>query len=92
MKKKRSRIEVIHDILGVVKRRNGKIKPTHILYKSNLSHNMMDEYLTELIEKRFLLEQKLKKGRTYLLTPKGFQFLDEYEIIGDFTNIFGLEL
>lgn len=90
MNKKRTRIEVIHDILEVVKGGNGKIKPTHILYKSNLSHQMMDEYLKELTEKYLLIEQKLKKGRTYSLTPGGFQFLERYGVINEFTSSFGL--
>lgn len=91
MNKKRTRIEVMHDILKVVKNRNGKIKPTHILYKSNLSYQMMGDYLKELTGKCFLVEQKLQKGRTYSLTPKGFQFIEEYGLIKEFTSSFGLE-
>ena len=91
MSKKRTRMEVMHDILGVVKNKNGKIKPTHILYKSNLSHQMMDQYIRELTEKYFLIEQKLKRGRTYWITPKGSQFLEKYEIIDEFTSSFGLK-
>jgi predicted transcriptional regulator len=49
MNKKRDRLQVIYDILKVIKEKNGRIKPTHILYKSNLSHQMMDEYLRELL-------------------------------------------
>lgn len=91
MGKKRTRLEVMHDILEVVKTRNGKIKPTHILYKSNLSYQMMEEYLGELIEKGFLVQKKLKQGRTYELTAKGFEFLQKYSMIKDFTTSFGLE-
>jgi predicted transcriptional regulator len=91
MNKKRTRLEVMHDILEVVKNRNGKIKPTHILYKSNLSYQMMEEYLNELISKGFLVEQRLKKGRTYSITEKGMNFLSQYSMIKDFTVSFGLE-
>jgi len=91
MSKKRTRLEVTYDILQVIRNRNGKIKPTHILYKSNLSYQMMDEYLRELIQKSFIVEKKLKNGRTYALTEKGFKFLDQYSIIKDFTTSFGLE-
>jgi len=90
MNNKRTHIEVMHDILGAVKNRNGKIKPTHILYKSNLSHQMMTSYLKELIEKDLLFEQRLENGRTYSLAPKGYQFLERYALINDFTSSFGL--
>lgn len=91
MGKKRTRLEVMHDILQVIRSKNGKIKPTHILYKSNLSYQMMDEYLKELIEKKFVMEKRIKSGRTYELTEKGFKFLEQYSMIKDFTSSFGLD-
>jgi predicted transcriptional regulator len=91
MEKKRNRLEIIHDILKVIRERNGKIKPTHILYKSNLSHQMMNEYLNELKEKGFIFELKTETGRTYAVTEKGLNYLSQYSLIADFTNSFGLE-
>jgi predicted transcriptional regulator len=91
MARKRTRLEVIKDILEVIKSKNGKIKPTHILYKSNLSYQMMEDYLKELIEKDLIKEQRAKQGRTYILTEKGFSFLAEYGRIQAFTNSFGFE-
>ena len=91
MSKKRTRLEVMHDILQVVKNKNGKIKPTHILYKSNLSHQMMEEYMKELIEKKFIVENSEKTGRTYSITQKGMNFLDKYGLIKEFTSSFGLD-
>ena len=91
MNKKRSKLQVIHDILEVIKERNGKIKPTHILYKSNLSHQMMGEYLDELISKGFIQEKNLEKSKTYLITDKGLNYLNKYSLIKEFTESFGLE-
>lgn len=90
MSKKRERLQVIHDILKAIQEKNGKIKPTHILYKSNLSYQMMEEYLNELISKDFIIENKAKKGKTYSLTQKGFDYLNEYKLIINFTESFGL--
>ena len=90
MNKKRNRLQIVHDILGVIKERSGKIKPTHILYKSNLSYQMMEEYLQELIEKNFIIEMKTKKGKTYSITEKGLKYLNEYKLIMSFTDSFGL--
>ncbi|MDO8460113.1 MAG: winged helix-turn-helix domain-containing protein [Nanoarchaeota archaeon] len=90
MNKKRTKLEVIRDILNTIKSKNGKIKPTHILYKSNLSYQMMDEYLTELKGKGFIIDNGKQKGRTYTVTEKGFKFLEQYNLIVDFTSSFGL--
>jgi predicted transcriptional regulator len=90
MNKKRNRLEIIRDILLVIRSRNGKIKPTHILYKSNLSHQMMEEYLKELIDKKFIIEQKLSNSKTYVITDKGINYLNKYALISDFTESFGL--
>jgi len=91
MDKKRNKLEIIHDILRVIRDRNGKIKPTHILYKSNLSHQMMTEYLDELMAKGFVLELKSKTGKTYAVTDKGQEYLSKFSLIKDFTTSFGLE-
>ncbi|MCX6750609.1 MAG: DUF4364 family protein [Candidatus Pacearchaeota archaeon] len=91
MNKKRERLQVIHDILQVVKERNGRIKPTHILYKSNLSHQMMDEYMKELLEKGFIVEEKAESSKTYSITQKGQEYLNQYKLIVNFTSSFGLD-
>ena len=90
MNKKRDRIQIIYDILKTIADRNGKIRPTHILYKSNLSSQMMNEYLTELLSKGFLIEQMMKRGKTYTLTKKGFDYIEKYRLIVDFIESFGL--
>jgi len=90
MNKKRTRLEVIHDILNVVREKSGKIKPTHILYKSNLSHQMMEEYLHELLEKGFIVEKSADKNKTYSITGKGLTYLQKYRSIIEFTESFGL--
>jgi len=91
MNKKRERLQVIYDILEAIKEKNGRIKPTHILYKSNLSHQMMDEYLKELIASDFVIESKSKDGKTYSLTQKGFDYINKYKLITDFIESFGLK-
>ena len=91
MNKKRDRLQVIYDILGVIKDKGDRIKPTHILYKSNLSHQMMQQYLGELISKGFIIEKLTEKGKTYSLTQRGFDYLKEYEKVTTFLRTFGLK-
>lgn len=90
MNRKRDRIRVIYDILKAIHDKNGKIKPTHILYKANLSHEMLQEYLGELISKGFVIENATKQGKTYSLTENGFNYLNKYKLISDFVESFGL--
>ncbi len=90
MERKRNRLEVIRDILQVIRDKNGRVKPTHILYKSNLSHTMMKEYIDELIDKKFIVEEKNGASRTYKLTNKGSNYLQEYGKIVGFMDSFGL--
>lgn len=94
MAKKRDRLQIIHDILLAIKAKGGTIKPTHLLYKSNLSHKMMSEYLQELMSKNFVLEGeqgKKKKSRVYELSDRGYDYLAEYRTVTRFIESFGLE-
>lgn len=91
MNKKRDRLEIIHDILNSIREKVGSVKQTHILYKSNLSHQMLVEYVGELIEKGFILEEEDKKGKkSYALTDKGHNYLNDYKIIRGFVDSYGL--
>ena len=92
MSRKRDRLEIIHDILSVIRDKGEKVKPTHILYKSNLSHQLLQEYIKELIEKGLIEEKMLKKEKkTYILTEKGFGYLQDYSGIKTFMESYGLD-
>ena len=90
MTKKRERLEVIKDILRSIKN-NRNIKPTRLLYASNLSPQMFKEYINELVTKGFIkLDIDKKEKKTFSLTPKGMAFLQEYMVIERFVENFGL--
>ncbi len=88
--KKRERLDVIKDILHAIME-NRKIKPTRLLYASNLSPQMFKEYINELISKKFIkLDIDDKEKKTFSLTKKGQDFLQEYKVIENFIENFGL--
>ncbi len=91
MAKKRERLEVIHDILRSIMDHKNAIKPTRLLYDSNLSPQMFKEYVEELQGKGFI-EQKIldEDKRLYSLTTKGFEFLQKYKTIIAFISDFGI--
>lgn len=75
--KKRSQDKVVYDILINILNKNGKIKPTQLMTKANLSYKMMNQYLEDLIDNDYINRIK-KNNRQYLLiTNKGRDFLDK---------------
>jgi len=70
----RGKIEIIGDILAVCLA--GDAKRTHIMYKGNLSHDMLKTYTDELVSKG-LVELTGSKGQ-FRTTDKGKDFLDHY--------------
>lgn len=90
MSERRSKLEIMKDLLSSIQDKGGKIKPTHLLYKSNLSHALMKKYIITLTEKGLMNEVKGKKGRLYSITDKGNKFLVEYRRIKEFSEMFDL--
>lgn len=93
MTKRRTRIDIISDILTAIQNKGGRIKPTHLLYKANLSYQLLSEYLEELQEKKLVGEEivgKKQAKKEILLTEKGYDFLDKYNQMRQFQESFGL--
>ena len=90
MTSRRSRLEIIYDLLNSIREKGGTIKPTHLLYKSNLSHKKMKEYITQLEEKEFIEEIEKNGKKLYALTDKGTEYVNEFQRIRRFSESFGL--
>ena len=92
MSKKRDRLEIIKDILQVIRDKGDTVKPTHIMYKANLSHQMLTEYTNELMSKKMIIEKvDAKSKKTYKITNKGLDYLKDYALIRGFVDSYGLE-
>ena len=91
MVKKRSRLEIIYNILKIIKDKNNSIKPTPLLRYSNLSSQSFSEYYDELLDKGFIRKEYDKKRRKYItLTDKGFEYIRKYRLILGFIDEFEL--
>jgi predicted transcriptional regulator len=85
-------MQVIADILRVIDSESGKTKPTHILYRANLSHKLLREHLNTLLQKG-LVEVVIEKNRTYYkITEKGRNFINEFRKIEKLAQVFGLPI
>lgn len=94
MAARRSRLELVFDILVSIQNKGGKIKPTHLMYKSNLSHKLLNDYLEELIGKEMVEIREIQNKKTVSkmvhITDKGSGFLEEFRRMREFTDAFGL--
>lgn len=90
MSERRSKIDIIYDMLKAINDKGGKILPTHLLYKSNLSHKRMKEYLDHLMGKKLIEEIMIKDKKYFVLTEQGSKFFVDYMKIKEFTDAFGL--
>ncbi|MBT4446220.1 hypothetical protein HOA92_03675 [archaeon] len=91
---RRSRLELVFDILAAIQNKGGRIKPTHLMYKSNLSHKLLNNYLEELLEKQMVevheIQQKKTLSKMIHITDKGLGFVEEFRRMREFTDAFGL--
>ena len=88
--KRRGRLEIIADILRSIQNKECRIKPTHLLYKSNLSHEKLKEYTNLLLKKGMIEEQVVKGKKVFFMKDQGHEFLLEFEKIKEFSDSFGL--
>lgn len=74
---RRSHLEICLDILKAVA--EGRRKPTHIMYRANLSWMRLKKYLNFLIANGLLKEVVSdQKGHIFLLTCKGREVVKYY--------------
>jgi len=80
--RRRDRHDIVAEILKTSM--NGKIK-THIMYRARLSYSQINEYLPMLVDKGFLENTKVSRGRqttaVFRTTTKGLQFIENLESI-----------
>jgi predicted transcriptional regulator len=87
---KRGRLEIIYDILKILKNSHNGLKPTPLLRKSNLSSSRFKKYYIEMVEKEFIRENSNLEEKRVVITEKGILFLDKYKAITGFVEEFGL--
>ncbi|MHA1677031.1 MAG: winged helix-turn-helix domain-containing protein [Candidatus Njordarchaeales archaeon] len=72
--KYRSRLEIIANILEIVK---SSSKKTHIMFKANLSYRLLCQYLDEVL-RAGLVHLENSSHNYYLITDKGELFLEKF--------------
>jgi len=73
---RRSKMETYCDIVKAIGA--GAEKPTHIMYRANLSWTVMQGYIKDLENQGLVVSQDSDGKRLYKLTEKGFMLLRQY--------------
>jgi predicted transcriptional regulator len=82
---RRSRMETYCDILRAIGA--GAQKPTHIMYKANLSWTVMQTYIKALESQNLITTVDEDGRKVYRLTEKGYQLLTQFMSIRDDLNL-----
>ena len=74
---RRSLLQIKVDILRAVEAGYGK--PTQIMYRANLSWNVLQAQLKSFVESGMLAIEQYGSRRRYLITPKGSEMVESYQ-------------
>jgi len=74
---RRSLLQIKVDILRAVE--GGYGKPTQIMYRANLSWNVLQAQLKSFLESGMLEVEEYGSRRRYLITAKGVEMVDSYQ-------------
>lgn len=68
------------------------IKTTTLLTKANLPHSRLSKFIDNLIGAELVTKIEYDGKNTFVITPKGKQYLKSYKEFSSFAQSFGLEL
>ena len=92
MNSRRTKMQIYIDILKNMQKENGKMRKTHIVYKANLTHSRLKEYLDFLISKEFIEEKNSGRETFFIITEKGIKFLNDINRLRKISDAFGIPL
>ncbi len=73
---KRTQLEVLADILELCRKPTAKTK---IMYKTNLSYQVMQKSVNQLLKLKLLIFDP--KAKKFQASPKGLEFLQRYSAL-----------
>ena len=89
----RTSTQIVADLL-VATEQSGQegIQTTHLLTKGNLSHPRLVKFIENLTGAGLINKIEYDGKNTFVITPKGRNYLESYEKFSNFAGLFGLEL
>lgn len=89
----RTSMQIIADLLTVTQDSGMEgIRTTSLLTKANLSHIRLGKFLENLTGAGLVNRIEFDGKHTFVITPKGRQYLESYRRFSSIAESFGLEL
>ena len=89
----RTSMQIVADLLTVTEQSGQEgIKTTSLLTKANLSHSRLSKFLENLTGAGLINKIEFDGKNTFIITPKGRQYLESYVNFSSIAESFGLEL
>lgn len=89
----RTSMQIVCDLLTVTEQSGAKgINVTALLTKANLSHSRLSKFIENLTGAGLINKIEFDGKNTFVITPKGRQYLETYTQFQSLADSFGLEL
>ena len=89
----RTSMQIVADLLTVTEQSGQEgIKTTSLLTKANLSHSRLSKFLENLTGAGLINKIEYDGKNTFVITPKGRQYLESYQKFSSIAESFGLDL
>ncbi len=89
----RTSMQIVADLLIATDQSGHEgIKTTSLLMKANLSHSRLSKFLENLTGAELINKIDYDGKHTFVITPKGRQYLESYKTFSDIAGSFGLDL
>lgn len=89
----RTSMQIVADLLTATEESGQQgIKTTSLLTKANLSHSRLSKFLENLTGAELINKIEYDGKHTFVITPKGRQYLESYQKFSSIAESFGLEM
>jgi predicted transcriptional regulator len=89
----RTSMQIVADLLTATEQSGQEgIKTTTLLTRANLSHSRLAKFIENLTGAELINKIEFDGKNTFVITPKGRQYLDSYKKFSSIAESFGLEL
>lgn len=89
----RTSMQIVADLLTATEQSGQEgIKTTTLLTRANLSHSRLSKFIENLTGAELINKIEFDGKNTFVITPKGRQYLESYKKFSSIAESFGLEL